>query len=178
MFKIDTVDYESRSTEEVLSYVKQLDDSVFPPVKHIKMYYALYLNNELENEDKIYKSFKINQSVRHSKNRIKLKPLLEGIGSMITKRLESVVLDSALIATCERDELTESSDSLQIEAHLLQMQILTDDEDIYDSKYFIHESGELCRIYSAPGINLDHILKIARDSDYIWVCDKGECSLV
>ena len=144
------------------------------------MYYALYLNSESENEEKIYKSFKTKKSERHIKNTTKLKPLLDGMSGIILRRLESAVIDSALIATCEKEELMESSDmpTLKIEAHLLQMQIMTDDEDIYDNKYFIHESGDLCRIYSAENIKLDSILKIATDSDYIWVCDKGECSLV
>tara|TARA_Y100000593_G_scaffold43258_1_gene82782 strand:- start:1803 stop:2345 length:543 start_codon:yes stop_codon:yes gene_type:complete len=178
-FKVETEELdEVRSTDEILSYVDSLDESIFPPVKNIKMYYALYLNSEHENEQKIYKAFKKNKSELHTKNIVKLKPLLKGMAGVIRKRLESAVLDTALIATCDIDELRESPDNLKLEPHLLQMQIMTDDDDIYDNKYYIHESGELCRVYAAESIELDSILKIAQDSDYIWVCDKGECSLV
>tara|TARA_Y100001963_G_scaffold103916_1_gene143202 strand:- start:2329 stop:2868 length:540 start_codon:yes stop_codon:yes gene_type:complete len=177
-FKVEMEDIDdTRSTDEIISYVDSLDESLFPPVKNIKMYYALHLNSDTDKEEKIYKSFKKNKSSIHTKNLSKLKPLLDGMSDVIRKRLESVVLDTALIATCDLDELRESN-TLRIEPHLLQMQIMTDDDDIYDNKYYIHESGELCRVYSADGIELDSILKLARDSDYIWVCDKGECSLV
>ena len=175
MNALNEIPFESK---DIIKFVTNMGDDVFPPIPNIKLYFALWLYHQTGANDEandIYAEFNELPSEKHTKAFEGLEHLYPSLAGSVISQLDDKTLESSLVDTVDIPDVMEAS---QVNIDKLK-DILEDNQiDIFDTTVFLWIGSDDVKIYHSGREQLDSLLKTVSDRDIIWMVEEGDPSLI
>ena len=165
-------------SQDIIKFVKNVGDNLFPPLPNIKLYFALWLYQKTKGSDEandIYAEFSELPSEKHTKAFESLEHLYPALANAVSNQLDQKTLDSSLVDTVDFNEVM---DGPHIDTDKLKTILDNNQIDLFDSNVFLWVGSDNIKIYHAGKDQLSSLLKTVSDRDIIWMVEDGDPSLI
>ena len=161
--------------KEIIKFVQNVGDDLFPPLPNIKLYFALWLYKGVDEATDIYAEFNEFPSEKHTNAFQKVEHVLPSLAQALSNQISEKNLGTSLVETVE---FTEVLDGSHVDVDKLKTILEHNNLDIFDTTVFLLIGSDDVKIYSAGKDQLDSLLRTVNDRDVIWMVEDGEPSLI
>ena len=161
--------------KEIIKFVKNVGDNLFPPLPNIKLYFALWLYKGMDEANDIYAEFNEFPNEKHTKAFESIRHVLPSLARALGSQMDQKNLDTSLVETVKFSDVM---DGPHVNIDKLKTILDHNHLDMFDTTVFLLIGSDDIKIYSAGTEQLDSLLKTVNDRDVIWMVEDGDPSLI